>query len=200
MIGITTKIKTRSSASRILGIPLELLNESRIAAISDEQYVLDFVTHRSRVPDPRVYCVKTIQENPHIYEVWKRYASGPHYITSARSCSCPSWAWQEEYKDELRQHLPSFIPLCKHQSLVAKLVPMPLKYSSKSMVMWADKDGCTMTWISEDGLNFEEYKMLSTPEEWLDARNKTVRAGWHWNYASSGVATKLNKSTGKYKK
>jgi hypothetical protein len=66
--------------------------------------------------------------------------------------------------------------------------------------MWSDKDGCTMTWVSKDGLNFEEYKMLSTPEEWLEARNKTVKAGWRWNYASPGMAVTMNKSCSKLKK
>lgn len=185
---LAEKIKTRSSAVRIA-------HENP----TDLDYILDFVKHRSRVADPRLYCMKTIKESPIIYEIWRRGTNdrGVHYICSHRACSCPSWAWQDTHKEEIREYLPEFQPLCKHQSLIAKLTPMPLTYKSKSMVMWGDRDGCTLTWISHDGITFQEYKMLATIEDWIEARNKTLAAGWHFNYVSPGTITRLNRSTRK---
>lgn len=195
---LAARIKTRSSAARILGVTFDDLTEATIARVTDKQYINDFITHRSRLPDPRTYCMKTLKlaSSGNIYEIWKRSNNTTvHYITTARSCSCPSFAWQEEHKGEIRQYAPSFHPMCKHQALAAKLIPMPITYLTKSTVMWnIQDDGCTMTWISRDGINFEPYKMLITIEEWINARAKTIGVGWHFSYLSPGVATRLNRT------
>ncbi len=198
---LAAKIRTRSSAARILGVTLDDLNDAAISRITDKQYIEDFIAHRSKMPDPRLYCMKTLKlsQNGNVYEIWKRGLNiKVHYITTPRSCTCASWAWQEEYKEEIRKYVPSFQPMCKHQALAVKLVPMPTEYQRKSTVMWSIReDGGTMTWIARDGETFEPYKMLSTIEEWIDARARTIARGWHFNYASPGIATRLNRTTGK---
>ncbi len=198
---LAAKIRTRSAAARILSIQLDDLTDAAISRITDKQYIENFIIHRSRLPDPRTYCMKTLglATSGNIYEIWKRNVNTTvHYITTACTCSCPSWAWQEEHKQEMRENVPSFQPMCKHQALASKLVPMPVNYQWKSTIMWSiERDGCTMTWFSYDGINFEPHKMLATTEEWINARAKTIEAGWHFNYSSPGLIMRLNRTAGR---